>query len=82
MRIVEQGDVVMEELTGVASLAAGGKTRRSMAEVFVILDIRMPRLDGFGVVQTLGDEMPFTIFCTAHDEFALAAFDARRNRRG
>ena len=31
----EQGDVVMEELTGLARLAAGGKTSRSMAEVFV-----------------------------------------------
>ncbi len=42
----------------------------------VLLDIKMPRLDGFGVVQALGDDMPLTIFCTAYDEFALAAFDA------
>lgn len=43
----------------------------------VLLDIRMPRLDGFGVVAAMGDAMPLTIFCTAHDEHALAAFDAR-----
>lgn len=43
----------------------------------VLLDIRMPRLDGFAVVQALGDEMPLTIFCTAFDEHALQAFDAR-----
>lgn len=43
----------------------------------VLLDIRMPRLDGFGLVATMGDEMPLTIFCTAHDEHALTAFDAR-----
>lgn len=43
----------------------------------VLLDIRMPHLDGFGLVAALGDEMPLTIFCTAHDEHALAAFDAR-----
>jgi len=43
----------------------------------VLLDIRMPLLDGFGLVAAMGDEMPLTIFCTAHDEHALAAFDAR-----
>ena len=43
----------------------------------VLLDIRMPRLDGFGLVDAMGDEMPLTIFCTAYDEHALQAFDAR-----
>ncbi len=43
----------------------------------VLLDIRMPRLDGFGVVATLNADMPLTIFCTAYDEYALEAFDAR-----
>ena len=43
----------------------------------VLLDIRMPRVDGFGVIDAMGDEMPLTIFCTAYDEHALAAFEAR-----
>ena len=43
----------------------------------VLLDIRMPRVDGFGLVEAMGDEMPLTVFCTAYDEHALAAFDAR-----
>lgn len=43
----------------------------------VLLDIQMPRLDGFGVVEALGAAMPLTIFCTAYDEHALQAFDAR-----
>lgn len=43
----------------------------------VLLDIQMPRLDGFGVVQALGAEMPLTIICTAFSEHALDAFDAR-----
>ena len=38
---------------------------------------RMPRVDGFGVMDAMGDEMPLTIFCTAYDEHALAAFEAR-----
>lgn len=38
VRMVEQGDVVMAELTGVAKRAAGGEMRMSMAEVFVLRD--------------------------------------------
>ncbi|MER7077181.1 nuclear transport factor 2 family protein [Saccharopolyspora kobensis] len=36
VRMVEQGDVVMAELVGVAKRAAGGEMRMSMAEVFVM----------------------------------------------
>ena len=38
VRMVEQDDVVMAELTGVAKRAAGGEMRMSMAEVFVLRD--------------------------------------------
>src|SRR3954451_10406259 len=38
VRMVEQGDVVMAELTGTAKRAAGGGLRMSMAEVFVLRD--------------------------------------------
>ncbi len=43
----------------------------------VLLDIRMPRLDGFGLIEAMGEEMPITILCTAFDEHALRAFEAR-----
>jgi len=36
VRMVEQGDIVMAELTGTAKRAAGGEMRISMAEVFVM----------------------------------------------
>jgi len=36
VRMVEQGDVVMAELTGTAKRAAGGEVRMTMAEVFVM----------------------------------------------
>jgi ketosteroid isomerase-like protein len=36
VRMVEQGDIVMAELTGTAKRAAGGEMRMSMAEVFVM----------------------------------------------
>ena len=38
VRMVEQGDVVMAELTGTARRTAGGEMRMSMAEVFVMRD--------------------------------------------
>jgi len=41
VRMVEQGDVVMAELTGTAKRAAGGEMRMSMAEVFVMRDGRI-----------------------------------------
>jgi ketosteroid isomerase-like protein len=41
VRMVEQGDVVMAELTGVARRAAGGKMRMSMAELFVMREGRI-----------------------------------------
>jgi len=48
---------------------------KQIADV-VFLDIQMPGLNGMDVVEKLqGDVMPLIIFATAHDEFALQAFD-------
>ncbi|MEW6125687.1 MAG: LytTR family DNA-binding domain-containing protein [Acidobacteriota bacterium] len=42
----------------------------------VFLDLQMPELDGFGVVEAVGvKQMPTVIFVTAYDEFALRAFE-------
>ena len=42
----------------------------------VLLDVQMPELDGFGVVETVGAaRMPAVIFVTAYDEHAVRAFD-------
>jgi ketosteroid isomerase-like protein len=41
VRMVEQGNVVMAELTGTAKQAAGGVVRMSMAEVFIMRDGRI-----------------------------------------
>ncbi len=43
----------------------------------MFLDIQMPNLDGFGVLQAVGQNlMPVTIFVTAYDAFAIRAFEA------
>ncbi len=41
VRMVEQGDIVMAELTGTAKRAAGGEMRMSMAELFVMRDTKI-----------------------------------------
>lgn len=43
----------------------------------VFLDVQMPEYDGFDVLELLGSDIPPTIiFVTAHDEYALRAFEA------
>ena len=42
----------------------------------IFLDVRMPELDGFGVLEALAEEpRPAVIFVTAYDRFALKAFE-------
>ncbi len=42
----------------------------------LFLDVQMPELDGFGVLSALQPEqIPAVVFTTAHDRYALAAFD-------
>jgi two-component system, LytTR family, response regulator len=42
----------------------------------VFLDIQMPELDGFGVIDTIGAEnFPAVVFVTAYDQYAVQAFE-------
>jgi two-component system, LytTR family, response regulator len=42
----------------------------------VFLDVQMPEMDGFKVVQEVGPErMPAVVFVTAHDRYAIQAFE-------
>ena len=43
----------------------------------LFLDVQMPELDGFDVVEMLGSDVPTAlVFVTAYDEYALRAFEA------
>jgi two-component system LytT family response regulator len=42
----------------------------------VFLDVQMPDVDGFGVLDALGGKvLPHVVFVTAHDHYALRAFE-------
>jgi two-component system LytT family response regulator len=44
----------------------------------VFLDVQMPQMSGFDVIETVGTErMPLVIFVTAYDQHALRAFQVR-----
>ena len=49
---------------------------RRLTPDLVFLDLQMPGLDGFGVVEEVGpSRMPPVVFVTAHDEHAIRAFE-------
>ena len=70
-----------DDITVIAEARNGRETVRALRELnpdLVFLDVQMPALDGFGVLATIGAKrMPAVIFVTAHDEFAVRAFDAQ-----
>ena len=75
--------VLREYLTGhadveiVGECANGFEAVKAIAELdpeLVFLDIQMPKLDGFEVVELAGSK-PHYIFATAYDQFALRAFE-------
>lgn len=63
--------VVGEAVDGEGAVALVEATRPDV----LLLDVQMPELDGFGVIAELAAPPP-TIFVTAHDSFAVRAFEA------
>jgi len=63
-----------------AGECADGRTAveaiQKLAPDLVFLDVQMPELDGFSVLEAVGNKpMPLVVFVTAHDKFALRAFE-------
>jgi two-component system LytT family response regulator len=49
---------------------------RELRPDLLFLDVQMPELDGFGVLEAVGPQhMPATVFVTAYDQYALRAFE-------
>lgn len=74
VRLAEQPDVeiVGEAADGPAAVLA----IRALRPDLVYLDVQMPGLDGFEVLEQVGDTgLPMVVFVTAHDDRALRAFE-------
>jgi len=67
----------IEDVRIVAECANGFEAVKAVSELqpdVLVLDIQMPKLDGFEVLELVGRDRA-VIFVTAYDEFALRAFD-------
>jgi two-component system, LytTR family, response regulator len=69
------------DMTVVGESRNGPDTLRALNELapdLLFLDVQMPEMDGFEVLRAQGAEnMPAVIFVTAHDQFAVDAFEAQ-----
>ena len=76
VRLERQGGIDV-----VGECGSGRDAVRAIAALnpdLVLLDVQMPGLDGFGVIEAVGAErMPTVVFLTAYDSHALRAFDAQ-----
>src|SRR5262245_19879868 len=68
------------DVTVVGETRNGRETIRALRDLkpdLLFLDVQMPEMDGFSVLREIGvKNMPAVIFVTAHDEFAVRAFEA------
>jgi two-component system, LytTR family, response regulator len=74
---------LLEEAQDLEIVAECGDGKSAIALIqseqpdLVFLDIQMPEVDGFGVVEALQKQgkLPLTIFVTAYDRYAMRAFE-------
>src|SRR5215210_1288328 len=63
-------DIVGECSNGFEAIKSASELKPDV----MLLDVQMPKIDGFEVLEVIGREIP-VVFVTAYDEFALRAFD-------
>jgi two-component system, LytTR family, response regulator len=76
-QVLKEHLIARGDLEIVAECANGFEAVKAITELqpdLVLLDIQMPKLDGFEVLELVGRHVP-VIFVTAYDEFAVRAFD-------
>ena len=67
----------LADVTIVAECANGFEAVKAVSELspdLLILDVQMPKLNGFEVLELLGRAVPI-VFVTAYDQYALRAFE-------
>lgn len=77
-RLAEVGGSGLPRVEVVGECANGFEAVKEVADQepdLVLLDIQMPKLSGFEVLELLAEPRPRIVFVTAHDEHALRAFE-------
>ena len=75
--VMLNGDPEMEVVAECRNGKEAVTAIREQSPDVVFLDIQMPEMDGFQVVEEVGaTRMPVTVFVTAYDKHALRAFEA------
>ncbi len=75
--VVREFAAADSDLNIAAECSNGFEAVKAVAEHqpdLVLLDVQMPKLDGFEVLELLGRDQP-VIFITAYDQYALRAFE-------
>ena len=76
IREMLEGDPEVEIIGECASGREAVEAIRAMAPDLIFLDIQMPELGGFEVLESLkSDNVPYIIFATAYDQYAVRAFE-------
>jgi len=76
VRSLLSGEADVEVVAECANGAQALKATHEHKPDLLFLDVQMPRLDGFEVLEALApEEIPVVIFLTAHDEHAIRAFE-------
>jgi len=76
MRMLIEEEPAITAIAEARNGAEAVETIRARRPDLLLLDVQMPEMDGFGVLKELGAEhMPPVIFVTAHDRYAIQAFE-------
>jgi two-component system LytT family response regulator/two-component system response regulator LytT len=71
LRGLDDIELVGEAADGVQAVELISEQRPDL----VFLDVQMPGMNGFDVLEALRPEVPHVVFATAYDEYAIRAFD-------
>jgi len=76
MRLLLEEEKAISSIAEARNGAEAVEAIRAARPDLLLLDVQMPEMDGFGVLKELGAEhMPPVIFVTAHDKYAIQAFE-------
>lgn len=73
---------LLEDVPGFTWVGEAADGAAALAQVealgpdLLLLDVQMPGLTGFELLEALGEEAPAVVFSTAYDAYALRAFEA------